>query len=120
MIKHAQLIPVDRTVGAEAFAVALQRLREDELVGLHPEATITRSFELREFKTGAARMALEAQVPLTPMIVWGAHRIWPKPKFLRIIQKTCSATRFRSPWRSERQCGPMALPTRSTRCCGKR
>ncbi|SOJ57998.1 1-acyl-sn-glycerol-3-phosphate acyltransferase [Mycobacterium simulans] len=78
VIKHAQLIPVDRTVGAEAFAVAVQRLREGELVGLHPEATISRSYELREFKTGAARMAMEAQVPIVPMIVWGAHRIWPK------------------------------------------
>ncbi|OSC41465.1 lysophospholipid acyltransferase family protein [Mycobacterium decipiens] len=78
VIKHAQLIPVDRTVGADAYAVAVQRLREGELVGLHPEATISRSLELREFKTGAARMALEAQVPIIPMIVWGAHRIWSK------------------------------------------
>ncbi|MCV7075213.1 lysophospholipid acyltransferase family protein [Mycobacterium szulgai] len=78
VIKHTQLIPVDRTVGAEAFAVAVQRLKEGELVGLHPEATISRSYELREFKTGAARMALEARVPIIPMIVWGAHRIWPK------------------------------------------
>ena len=23
-------------------------------------------------------MALEAQVPIIPVIVWGAHRIWPK------------------------------------------
>ena len=23
-------------------------------------------------------MALEAQVPIVPLIVWGAHRIWPK------------------------------------------
>ncbi len=78
VIKHTQLIPVDRTVGADAYAVAVQRLREGELVGLHPEATISRSFELRAFKTGAARMAIEAQVPIIPMIVWGAHRIWPK------------------------------------------
>jgi 1-acyl-sn-glycerol-3-phosphate acyltransferase len=78
VIKHAQLIPVDRSEGAEAFAAAAQRLREGELVGLHPEATISRSFELREFKSGAARLALEAGVPLIPMIVWGAHRIWPK------------------------------------------
>lgn len=78
VIKHTQLIPVDRSLGHEAYAVAVQRLREGELVGLHPEATISRSFELREFKTGAARMAIEAQVPIIPMIVWGAHRIWPK------------------------------------------
>ena len=45
-----------------------------ELVGVYPEATISRSFELKEFKTGAARMAIEAQVPIIPLIVWGAHR----------------------------------------------
>ncbi|WP_373141410.1 lysophospholipid acyltransferase family protein [Mycobacterium marinum] len=78
VIKHAQLIPVDRAEGANAYGVAVQRLREGELVGVHPEATISRSLELREFKTGAARMALEAQVPIVPMIVWGAQRIWPK------------------------------------------
>ena len=78
VIKHARLIPVDRRTGHEAVAVAVQRLRAGELIGMHPEATISRSFELRQFKTGAARMALEAQVPIIPVIVWGAHRIWPK------------------------------------------
>ena len=78
VIKHARLIPVDRRRGHDAFDVAVRRLREGELIGMHPEATISRSFELREFKTGAARMALEAQEPIIPLIVWGAHRIWPK------------------------------------------
>ncbi|HEX4390921.1 MAG TPA: lysophospholipid acyltransferase family protein [Mycobacterium sp.] len=78
VIKHARLIPVDRRQGHDAFDTAVQRLREGELIGMHPEATISRSFELREFKTGAARMALEAQAPIVPLIVWGAHRIWPK------------------------------------------
>jgi len=84
VIKHAKLIPVDRRRGADAYAVAVQRLKEGELVGIYPEATISRSFELRPFKTGAARMALEAQVPIVPMIIWGAQRIWPKdhPKHL--------------------------------------
>jgi 1-acyl-sn-glycerol-3-phosphate acyltransferase len=45
---------------------------------VYPEATISRSFELKEFKTGAARMAVEADVPIVPMIVWGAQRIWTK------------------------------------------
>ena len=55
-----------------------------ELVGVYPEATISRSFELKEFKTGAVRMALEAHVPIVPLIVWGAHRMWTKdhPKAL--------------------------------------
>ena len=66
------------TPGREAYAEAVRRLRDGEIVGVMPEATISRSFELKEFKTGAARMALEAEVPIIPLIVWGAQRIWTK------------------------------------------
>ena len=84
LIKHTKSIPVDRRAGAGAYAVAVQELRDGELVGVYPEATISRSFELKEFKTGAARMALEGGVPVVPLIVWGAQRIWTKdhPKAL--------------------------------------
>jgi 1-acyl-sn-glycerol-3-phosphate acyltransferase len=78
LIKHTGTIPVDRNAGAGAYSVAVQRLREGELVGVYPEATISRSFELKEFKTGAARMAVEAGVPIVPLVVWGAQRIWTK------------------------------------------
>ncbi len=78
LIKHTGTIPVDRSAGAESYAEAVRRLRAGELVGVYPEATISRSFELKEFKSGAARMALEAQVPIIPLIVWGAHRVWTK------------------------------------------
>ena len=84
LITHSKTIPVDRSAGKDAYAVAVQRLREGELVGVYPEATISRAFELKDFKSGAPRMAVEAQVPLIPLIVWGAQRIWTKdhPKSL--------------------------------------
>ncbi len=88
LIKHARLIPVDREAGGDAYAVAVQRLREGELVGVHPEATISRSFELRPFKTGAVRMALEARVPIVPLVVWGAHRIWPKDHPKHVVRNS--------------------------------
>ena len=78
LISRSGTIPVDRQAGGDAFPVAVQRLRAGELVGVYPEATISRSFELKEFKSGAARMAWEAQVPIVPLIVWGVHRIWTK------------------------------------------
>jgi 1-acyl-sn-glycerol-3-phosphate acyltransferase len=78
LIKRTKTIPVNRSFGSRAYAVAVQRLREGELVGVYPEATISRSFELKEFKSGATRMAGEADVPIVPMIVWGAQRIWTK------------------------------------------
>ncbi|MGV0837681.1 lysophospholipid acyltransferase family protein [Mycolicibacterium thermoresistibile] len=78
LIKRTATIPVDRRAGADAYAAAVAALRAGELVAVYPEATISRSFELKEFKTGAVRMALDAQVPVVPLIVWGAHRLWTK------------------------------------------
>ena len=78
LIKHSKTIPVNREAGGEAYAVAIEQLRQGELVAVYPEATISRSFELKEFKSGAARMARDAQVPIVPMIVWGTQRMWTK------------------------------------------
>lgn len=40
------------------------------------------------FKPGAVRMALEANVPILPVTIRGAHRVWPKtkkfPRFKRV------------------------------------
>ncbi|MGI9123362.1 MAG: lysophospholipid acyltransferase family protein [Mycobacterium sp.] len=71
-------IPVDRSSGAASYDAAVAALKAGELVGVYPEATISRSFELKEFKSGAARMAIDADVPIIPHIVWGAQRIWTK------------------------------------------
>lgn len=78
IMRGCRHISVDRGEGAEAFDAAVAYLKAGELVGVYPEGTISRSFELKEFKGGAARMALEAQVPIIPHIVWGAQRIWTK------------------------------------------
>jgi 1-acyl-sn-glycerol-3-phosphate acyltransferase len=86
LIRHTKTIPVDRKAGGGAYAVAVERLREGELVAVYPEATISRSFELKEFKSGAARMALDAQVPIIPLIVWGAHRRWTKDRPRKLIR----------------------------------
>jgi 1-acyl-sn-glycerol-3-phosphate acyltransferase len=78
LIKHTKTIPVDRRAGADAYVEGVDELSEGELVGVYPEATISRSFELKEFKSGAVRMAQEAHVAIVPLIVWGAQRIWTK------------------------------------------
>jgi 1-acyl-sn-glycerol-3-phosphate acyltransferase len=78
LMKHCKAIGVDRTAGAESYGRAVAALHDGEIVVVYPEATISRSFELKEFKSGAARMAVEAGVPIVPMTVWGAQRIWTK------------------------------------------
>ena len=74
-LKH---IPVDRTAGKASFDEAVARLRAGELVGVFPEATISRSFEVKEFKSGAVRMALAADVPIITVTLWGSQRVWTK------------------------------------------
>jgi 1-acyl-sn-glycerol-3-phosphate acyltransferase len=71
-------IPVDRDAGAGSYRHAVDALRSGEIVGVFPEATISRSFELKEFKAGAVRMAAEAGVPLLPTVIWGSQRVWTK------------------------------------------
>jgi 1-acyl-sn-glycerol-3-phosphate acyltransferase len=77
-------IPVDREAGAGSYRHAVDALRDGEIVGVFPEATISRSFELKEFKAGAARMAAEAGVPLLPTVIWGSQRVWTKDHAKRL------------------------------------
>ncbi|WP_298441286.1 lysophospholipid acyltransferase family protein [Gordonia sp. (in: high G+C Gram-positive bacteria)] len=78
LVNHARAVPVDRSAGGAAYAAAVEALRGGEAVVVYPETTISRSFELREFKNGAVRMAAEAGVPVVPAVVWGAQRQWSK------------------------------------------
>ena len=71
-------INVDREDGMGSYHTALEYLADGEIVGLFPEATISRSFELKDFKSGTVRMAVEADVPLIPVILWGTQRIYTK------------------------------------------
>jgi 1-acyl-sn-glycerol-3-phosphate acyltransferase len=71
-------IPVDRKAGTAAFNEAEKALKQGEVVGVFPEATISESFTVKALKSGAARLAQAASVPLIPMVVWGPHRLWTK------------------------------------------
>ncbi|HYO17715.1 MAG TPA: lysophospholipid acyltransferase family protein, partial [Dermatophilaceae bacterium] len=72
-MKH---IPVDREAGAAAYRAAVTALRQGELIGVFPETTISRSFELLPFKSGAVRMAVSGKVPILPIVIWGSQRVW--------------------------------------------
>src|SRR3954454_19087356 len=71
-------IPVDRKAGAAAFESAVRALKDGEVIGVFPEATISRSFTVKELKAGAARMAIDAGVPIIPAAVWGGQRVATK------------------------------------------
>src|SRR3954470_16458287 len=71
-------IPVDRKAGAAAFEAAVRALKDGEVIGVFPEATISTSFMVKDLKAGAARMAVDAGVPIIPAAVWGGQRVATK------------------------------------------
>src|SRR3954452_15457473 len=77
-MRAMQHIPVDRTAGAAAFDAAVRALKDGQVVGVFPEATISSSFTVKDLKAGAARMAVDAGVPIIPAAVWGGHRVATK------------------------------------------
>jgi 1-acyl-sn-glycerol-3-phosphate acyltransferase len=83
-------IPVDRSAGAGSLRAAVEALRAGELVGVFPEATIYPHYCLAPFKSGAARMAAEAGVPVIPTVLWGSQRVLTKgqPRNLRKARHT--------------------------------
>ncbi len=78
LMRSLHHIEVDRGDGVQSFQTAVDALRAGEAVGIFPEATISRSFELKEFKTGTVRIAAEAGVPVLPVIMWGTQRMMTK------------------------------------------
>ncbi len=71
-------IEVDRGEGLASYHAAVDYLRAGEAVGIFPEATISRAMELKEFKTGAVRIAAAAGVPVLPVVLWGTQRMLTK------------------------------------------
>lgn len=78
LMRGMRHISVDRKNGAPSFVEALKALEKGEVVGVFPEATISRSFELKTMKNGVIRLAMESGAPVLPTIIWGSQRIWTK------------------------------------------
>jgi 1-acyl-sn-glycerol-3-phosphate acyltransferase len=78
LMRSLHHIEVDRAGGEASLRTAVEFLGAGEVVGIFPEATISRALELKEFKTGAVRIAAEAGVPVVPVILWGTQRMMTK------------------------------------------
>jgi 1-acyl-sn-glycerol-3-phosphate acyltransferase len=76
-------VPIDRSSGtaaAGAIATGLRILKSGELFGIYPEGTRSGDGRLYRGKTGVARMALEAKVPVIPIAVVGTDVVAPPGK----------------------------------------
>jgi 1-acyl-sn-glycerol-3-phosphate acyltransferase len=84
-------LPVDRSggrAGEAALRSGLKVLRRGELLGIYPEGTRSPDGRLYRGRTGVARMALEAGVPVLPVAMIGTDKAQPTgkkiPKVMRI------------------------------------
>jgi len=75
LMRAMRHVPVDRWSGAIAYRQARRLLDEGEVVGVFPEATISRSWLVKGLKPGAAGLAISRSAPLVPAVVWGSHRV---------------------------------------------
>jgi 1-acyl-sn-glycerol-3-phosphate acyltransferase len=83
-------VPIDRSGGRASEGAILSGLKilgDGELFGIYPEGT--RSFDGRLYrgKTGIARMALEAHVPVIPVAVIGTDVVAPPGKVFGRISR---------------------------------
>jgi 1-acyl-sn-glycerol-3-phosphate acyltransferase len=76
-------VPIDRSSGsaaAGAIRTQLRLLSEGEVCGIYPEGTRSHDGRLYRGRTGVARLALEAQVPVIPVAVVNTDVIAPPGK----------------------------------------
>jgi len=76
-------VPIDRSGGnasAGAITTGLKILGNGDLFGIYPEGTRSHDGRLYRGRTGVARMALEAHVPVIPVAVIGTDIVAPPGK----------------------------------------
>jgi 1-acyl-sn-glycerol-3-phosphate acyltransferase len=78
-------VPVDRSGGRASEAAidtGLRVLGQGRLLGIYPEGTRSPDGKLYRGRTGVARMALEARVPVIPVGVIGTNKVQPPGKVM--------------------------------------
>lgn len=79
-MKATGQIPIDRTGGKASegsLNTGLQVLGRGDLLGIYPEGTRSPDGKLYRGRTGLARMALEAKVPVIPVVMVDTGAVMP-------------------------------------------
>ncbi len=113
VVRWAEAVPVDRESSQSrhgAYDAAVASLRNGDLVAVAPEQTISPSYELLPFRTGAVRMAQQAGAPIIPAVGWGTHRSLPKGHRPRLLLRLPVIVEYGEPF----HVGPDEDPVEAT------
>ena len=120
LMRNMKHIPADRYGQAgDAVNRSIKSARSGEVVGMFPEGTISRSFVPRMGKTGAARIAMEADAPLIPGAVWGTQRILTKGRPKNFERRVTITVDIGAPVEYSPQEDPAAVTTRLMKRIGE-
>ena len=76
-LRGTGVFPVERTKGdIRAVRTAVEIVRNGKILGMFPEGTRSRDGQLQRGKTGTARIAIAAKVPVIPAAVQGSAEIF--------------------------------------------
>ncbi len=99
--RMAGQIPTEREGGKKsehALNTALRVLSEGKLLGIYPEGTRSPNEKLHRGRTGVARLALAARVPIIPCGLQGTLDVMPKnARFPRLLGRPKVLVRFGQP-----------------------
>ncbi|MFH0868342.1 MAG: lysophospholipid acyltransferase family protein [Candidatus Woesearchaeota archaeon] len=85
---YAGAIPLDRQSGGkEALRLAVKALKHGKIIAIHPEGTRSLTGKMQKGKTGVARLALKARVPVVPIGLIGTFEILPKGKVIPKLKR---------------------------------
>jgi len=85
-VKCAGCIPID-VPEEEFFANVKNTLKNNKIVAIFPEGRYTKDGDIKHFKSGIGRMALESFVPILPIVIKGTFEVCPGPKLIPKFKK---------------------------------
>ena len=89
--RYLGAIPLDRQKGGkEGLKQAIKKLKHNKIIVIHPEGTRTLTGKMQKAKTGVARLAIAAKVPVIPIGLINTFEILPKGKHVPKLKKATS------------------------------
>lgn len=100
LLRQLGQIPVDVHGDPMGAAAAAQEVLErGEVIGIHPEGTISPSFVPRRAKSGVVRLADSVEAPIVPVALWGSQRIVTKGRPANPTRGATVLVRYGEPFR---------------------